>query len=80
MHEEALFDADATRNATDGYSAGVAVLHVCADYQALENLNTLFTTFTDFLVHAYSVATSNVYDLRLLVLLIDFVNYTLHIQ
>jgi hypothetical protein len=62
MQQKAFLDTDSTGNTTYRDPAGVAVLVVGTDDQALEDLDTLFVAFTDFLMHFNCVTASYIDD------------------
>ena len=74
MQQERFFDADARSNFANGDAASVLAFVVGADNHALEHLNALFVTLFDFLVDAHGVAAANIDYLRLLLLVVDFLD------
>jgi hypothetical protein len=80
VEQEALLNADTAGDAADGDAAGMATLEIGADNQALEDLDTFFVTFSDLLMNAHGVTTPDVYDGRFLILLVNFLDHTLHIR
>src|ERR1039458_2505599 len=80
MEQKTLFNTDAAGNTADRNAAGMAALLVSADYQALENLDTLFIALTDLLVNFYGITAADVDDGRFFEAVINCLNYTWHIR
>ncbi len=80
MEQKALFNTDATSNTADRNPTGVAALLVGADYQTLENLDTLFIALTDLLMDFDGITAADVDDGRFFVAVINCLDYTWHIR
>lgn len=74
VEQEALFNADTACDLANSDAARQALLAVTTDNDTLKNLGSLFVTFFNLLVHTYGVARTDVDDLALHVLLVDFLN------
>ena len=72
VEHEALFYTDTACNTANGDTARVATLAVSADNKTLEDLNTLFVAFFNFLVDFNSVTAFNVDNRWFLELFFNF--------
>ncbi len=74
MEQKAFFYANTASNLAHGNTARVRCFVVGTDHNAFKNLNTLFVAFFDFLVHAYGVATTRIYDGCFFLLVVYFLD------
>lgn len=79
MKQEALFNTDAARNLADSDAARQALFAVASYNDTLKDLGTFLVTFFNLLVHTNSVAGTDVDDLLLHVLLVDFLDQFKHL-